>query len=80
MEKKVTVAQGGTQTHDLANGLPCYNHRVPSNSVAEFEHLRLSCQEFSRSRYQAGMSDGEGVASTECEAQAQILDMLQTCM
>ena len=51
----------------------------PSNSVTEFEYLRLSCQESSRSRYQAGMSDGEGVASTKREAQAQILDMLQTC-
>ena len=44
----------------------------PGNSVAEFEYLRLSCQGSSRSRYQAGMSDGEGMASAKCEAQAQI--------
>ena len=24
-EKKLTVTQGGTQTHNLANGLPCCN-------------------------------------------------------
>ena len=29
------------------------------NSVAEFKYLRLSCQESSWSRYQAGMFDGE---------------------
>ena len=46
-------------------------------SVAEFDYLRLSCQGFSPTGYQAGMSDGESVASTKREAQAQILDMLQ---
>ena len=49
-----------------------------SNSVAELEYLRMSCQGSSRDRYQAGMSDGEGVASMKREAQAQILDMLHT--
>ena len=78
-----TVTQGGTRTHDLAlpNGLPCFNHWVTEslgNSVAEFEYLRLSCQVSSWSRYQAGMADGEGVASAKHEAQAQILDMLRT--
>ena len=33
----------------------------PSNSVAEFEYLSLSCQGSSRSGYQAGMLDGEGL-------------------
>ena len=47
------------------------------NSVTEFDYLRLSCQGFSSTGYQAGMSDGEGVASAKREAQAQILDMLQ---
>ena len=38
----------------------------PSNSVAEFEYLKLSC----RSEYQAGF-DGEGVASAKREAQTE---------
>ena len=45
--------------------------------MAEFEYLRLSCKGSSQSGYQAGMFDGEGVASVKREAQAQILDMLQ---
>ena len=49
----------------------------PGNSVAEFEYLRLSWQGSSRSRYQAGMPHGEGVASVKHKAEAQILDMLQ---
>ena len=47
-------------------------------SVAEFEYLRLSCQRSIWSEYQAGMSDEEGVASAKHEAQALLLDMLQT--
>ena len=68
----MTVTQGGTQTHDLANGLPCSNRvtESPSNSVGEFKYLSLSCQGSSRSGYQAGMFDGEGVANAKCEVQA----------
>ena len=47
-------------------------------SVAEFEYLRLSCQGSIRSEYQAGMSNEEGMASAKHEAQAPLLDMLQT--
>ena len=50
------------------------------NSVAEFRFLRLSCQGSSWSRYQAGIFDREGVASTKREAQAQNLNMLQTLL
>ena len=46
-----------------------------SNSVAEFECLRLSCQGSSGSGHQAGMFDegrGEGRVSAKCKVQAQL--------
>ena len=52
-----------------------------SNSVAEFEYLRLNSKGSSWSGYKSGMSDGKGVAwqprSTR-HMQAQILDVLRT--
>ena len=61
------MTQRGTRTHNLANGLPCSNRTTesPGNSMAEFQYLRLSCQGF---RYQAGMSNGEGMVTAKCEA------------
>ena len=48
LPRKKWVTQGGTQTNNLANGLPCSNQlsytESPSNSVAEFVYLRMSCQ------------------------------------
>ena len=51
------------------------------NSVAEFEYLSMSCQWLIQLKwYQAGMFDGElkCVMSVKQEAQAQVLNMLQT--
>ena len=44
-----------------------------------FEYLRLNCQGYSRSEYQAGMLGGEGAASMKHKAQghAQFLNVLQ---
>ena len=67
----MTVTQGGTRTCNLGNGLLCSSQLSYSNSVAEFEYLRLDCQGYSRSRYQAGMFNGEGAANVKYETQAQ---------
>ena len=34
-EKKVTVTQGGTRTHNLANGLPCSNQLSYFNKISQ---------------------------------------------
>ena len=45
-----------------------------------FEYLRLNCQAYSQSEYQAGMLVGEGAVSMKHEAQGhgQFLNVLQT--
>ena len=64
-EKKLTVTQGGTQTHDLTNGLPCSSQlsywvtrQLSGWIIFKYLHVRLSCQGSTQSGYQAGMSDG----------------------
>ena len=57
----MTVTRKGTQTRNLAKGLPCSKQPTESlgNWVAEFDYSRLSSQVSSLSGYQAGMFDGE---------------------
>ena len=69
-----------TRNRDLGNALPCSNqlsYQVIRQLSGWVQVLRSSCQGSSRSGYQAGMFDGEGVACTKCEAQVQILNLLQ---
>ena len=71
----MTVTQEGTQTHDLANGLP-FSNQLSYWDIWQLSDwirvLKAELQGIQPKWIPAGMSDGEGAASTKRKAQAQI--------
>ena len=75
------MTRGRTRTHDQANGLP-FSNQLSYQVIRQLScwvRVRLSCQGSSWSRYQAGMFDGESVASAKHKVhKAQMFNVLQT--
>ena len=77
----MTVTQERTQTHDLANGLPCSNqlsYQVTRQLSGWIRVLKAELPGIQPKRIPSWHVQWERLASAKRKAQAQILDMLQT--
>ena len=80
-EEKMTVTQGGTQTHDLANGLPCSNqlsYRVTCQLSGWIRMLQAELPEIQPKRIPSMFDGGGGAATAKRGLSYLLFNILQT--